>query len=164
MECPTAPRVILLRLRCDGYVRRGAQEIEEKLFVHARRLLTLWKQEHERMYGEGSWEKAEMPLPDNIGLHRLSENAVIMSDTCNAARATKRLLAEMAEAAGRERIGTEAWSTMPEEEQQRKVKCHLGDCHDHLRNIIIKAMAGEATTFLKDRLEDSRNNATRMEE
>jgi hypothetical protein len=132
-----------------------SQEIEEKLFAHARRRLTLWKKEHERMYGEGSWEKAEMPPPDNIGLHRLSENAVLMSDTCNAARATKRLLAEMAEAAGRERIGTEAWSSMTEEEQQRKVKCHLGDCHDHLRNIIIKAMAGEATTFLKDRLEDS---------
>lgn len=107
------------------------------------------------MHGVGSWEKADMPSPENVGLHRLSENAVLMSDTCNAARATKRLVAEMAEAAGRAKIGDAAWEKMSEEEQQQKVKVHLGDCHGHLRNIIIKAMAGGATEFLKDKLEDS---------
>ena len=84
------------------------------------------------MYGKGSWEKAKMLSADNIGIHRLSENAVLMSDTCNAARATKRLLAEMAEKAGRERLGTEAWENMTEEEREAKCKCHVGDCHDHL--------------------------------
>lgn len=79
------------------------------------------------MHGVGSWEKADMPSPENVGLHRLSENAVLMSDTCNAARATKRLVAEMAEAAGRAKIGDAAWEKMSEEEQQQKVKVHLGD-------------------------------------
>ena len=141
-----------------GTAEHLSKEIEGKLFSHARRLLTLWKEEHERMFGEGSWAKADMPSADNIGLHRLSENAVIMSDTCNAARATKRLLAEMAEKAGRERLGTEAWEKMSEEEREEKVKCHLGDCHDHMRNIIIKAMATAATEFLKDKLADSLEN------
>ena len=142
-------------LTAGGTAEHISKEIEVKLFQHARRLLTLWKEEHEGKYGEGSWEKAEMPSPDNIGLHRLSENAVIMSDTCNAARATKRLLAEMAEKAGRERIGDEAWEEMSEEEREEKVRCHLGDCHDHMRNIIIKAMAAAATSFLEGKLADS---------
>ena len=35
-----------------------------------------------------------------------------MSDTCNGARATKRLLAAMAELEGQKKIGTEAWEAM----------------------------------------------------
>jgi len=142
-------------LTAGGTAEAISQDIEHKLFAHARRLLTLWKEEHERMYGPGSWEKASMPSPSNIGMHRLSENAVLMSDTCNAARATKRLLAEMAEKAGRERIGTEAWEGMSEEEREKACKCHLGDCHDHMRNILIKAMAEAATDYLKGELDDS---------
>ena len=142
-------------LTAGGTAEAISQDIELKLFAHARRLLTLWKEEHERMYGTGSWAKASMPLADNIGLHRLSENAVLMSDTCNAARATKRLLAEMAEKAGMDRLGTEVWEKLSEAEREAKVKCHLGDCHDHLRNIIIKAMAEKATEYLKGHLGDS---------
>ena len=141
-------------LTAGGTAEHISKQIEEKLFAHARRLLTLWKEEHEDMY-PGTWDSSGMPSPDNIGLHRLSENAVIMSDTCNPARATKRLLAEMAEKAGRERIGTEAWEKLSEEEREEKVKCHLGDCHDHMRNIIIKAMSTAATTFLESKLADS---------
>jgi hypothetical protein len=37
-----------------------------------------------------------------------------MSDTCNGARATKRLLAAMAELAGQKQIGAEAWAAMNE--------------------------------------------------
>ena len=142
-------------LTAGGTAEKLSKEIEVKLFAHARRLLTIWKEEHEKMHGVGSWAKADMPAPDNVGLHRLAENAVIMSDTCNAARATKRLVAEMAEAAGRAKIGADVWEKMSEEEQQKKVKCHLGDCHGHLRNIIVKAMCGQATEYLKDKLGDS---------
>ena len=41
-------------------------------------------------------------------MHRLSENTLLMSDTCNGARKLKQLLAEMAEAAGRAKLGEEA--------------------------------------------------------
>jgi len=38
-------------------------------------------------------------------MHRLSEKTMLQSDTCNAARATKALVAEMAEAASRDKHG-----------------------------------------------------------
>ena len=66
----------------------------------------------------------------------------------------------MAEKAGRERIGSEAWDKMSEPERERQCKCHLGDCHDHLRNIIIKAMATAATDYLKVKLGDSLDEFT----
>ena len=78
-----------------------------------------------------------------------------MSDTCNAARAAKRLLATAAEAAGRLAIGDEAWAAMSEAERERACNCFIGDCHQHLRNIIINAMAIAATAHLKDILEES---------
>lgn len=76
-------------LTAGGTAQEISKDIEEKLFAHARRLLNLWKDEHESMHGKGSWAKAKMPPADNVGLHRLSENAVLMSDTCNAARAVR---------------------------------------------------------------------------
>ena len=48
-------------LTTGGTAKEIAADIDEKLFTHARRLLTLWKAEHERMHAEGSWEKAGMP-------------------------------------------------------------------------------------------------------
>ena len=77
-----------------------------------------------------------------------------MSDTCNAARAAKRLLAEAAEAASRLMIGDEKWAEMSEAERERKCTAFIGDCHQHLRNIIINAMAIAATAHLKEKLED----------
>ena len=39
------------------------------------------------------------------------------------------MLAEMAEAAGRAKLGEEAWAKMSEVERAAKVKTHLGDCN-----------------------------------
>ena len=69
---------------------------------------------HERLHGEGSWAAANAADPESIGLHRLSEHTLIMSDTCNGARATKRLLAAMAELHGQKQVGAEAWAAMSE--------------------------------------------------
>ena len=41
-----------------------------------------------------------------------------------------------------------------QEEQAAKCKSHLGDCHQHLRNIIIKGMTLKATEILQLKLED----------
>jgi hypothetical protein len=122
--------------------------------VHGRRLLTEWRQWHEKLFGAGSWAKAGGPEPDCIGLHRLSEETLIMSDTCNAARACKRLLATMAEAAGQAKIGEDVWAAMSEAERDTTCKAYLGDCHQHLRNIIINAMALKATEHLKVELSE----------
>ena len=70
------------------------KHIESRIFSHSRRLLTEWKAEYERENSQGSWAAAGYPSPDNIGLHRLAEDTVLSTDTCNGARCTRRLLAE----------------------------------------------------------------------
>ena len=78
-----------------------------------------------------------------------------MSDTCNAARACKRLIAEAAMAAGKEKIGEQIWAEMTEEQRASKCKVYIGECHAHLRNIIINAMQQGATASLEEELRDS---------
>jgi hypothetical protein len=92
--------------------------------------------------------------PENIGLHRLSDDTVLMTDTCNGARCTKRLLAEVIMQAIKEKVGADAWEAMSEEERDRKYKVFRGDCWQHLRNIMIDAMAAKGDEVVKERLRD----------
>ena len=80
-----------------------------------RKLLIGWRSCHQARFGEGSWAAAG-PDPECIGMHRLSERTMLQSDTCNAARATKALVAEMAEAASRDKHGISDadWEAMDE--------------------------------------------------
>ena len=91
-------------LTAGGTAKQIAKEIEEKIFLHLRKLLIGWRSCHQARFGEGSWAAAG-PDPECIGMHRLSERTMLQSDTCNAARATKALVAEMAEAASRDKHG-----------------------------------------------------------
>ena len=77
-----------------------------------------------------------------------------MGDTCNGERKAKRLVASAAEAAKRLEIGDEAWEAMSEDARTTSCKAYIGDCHNHLRNIIVNAMATSATDLLKNALED----------
>jgi len=108
----------------SGKAAHLAAAIEKDIFSHGRTLLTGWSAQHEKMFGGGSWAAAGGPAPDSIGLHRLSKHAVLVSDTCNGARATKRLVAAQAEAAGREKLGIspEVWEAMSEAEREAKCK------------------------------------------
>jgi hypothetical protein len=95
-------------LTAGGTAKQISKEIEEKIFMHLRKLLVGWRRCHEARFGEGSWAAAGArggPDPECIGMHRLSERTLLQSDTCNAARATKALVAEMAEAASRDKHG-----------------------------------------------------------
>ena len=147
-------------LTAGGTAEAISRGIDRKIFAHARRLLTEWSAAHEKMYGKGSWAAAGGPSPESIGLHRLSEETLLMSDTCNAARACKRLVAVAAVSAGKEAIGEEAWVAMTEQQRDAKVKVYVGECHAHLRNIIINAMQLRATESLKDELRDSLSEFT----
>ena len=40
-----------------------------------------------------------------------------------------------------EKVGKQEWEKMSEEERDKKYKVFRGDCWQHLRNIIIQAMA-----------------------
>lgn len=67
-----------------------ATQIEDMCFVRLRDLLSTWQQYHRRMYPTVQWSG---PDPQLCSLHRLAGGGALMSDTCNAARKTKRLLA-----------------------------------------------------------------------
>ena len=142
-------------LTAGGTAAAIAWSIDRKIFTHARELLVKWRAAHEKQYGEGSWVAAGGPDPESIGIHRLSEESLLMSDTCNAVRACKLLVAEAARKAGREQVGDEAWEQLTEEQQHAKCRVYIGQCHQHLRNIIINAMQLKATDSLKQKLADS---------
>ena len=78
-----------------------------------------------------------------------------MSDTCNAARCTKRLLGDAIMKTMQEKIGAEAWEAMSVEERNSKFRFYRADCWQHLRNIIIEAMSQAGTACLKDTLSES---------
>jgi hypothetical protein len=78
-----------------GTSKAVLKHIEQNVFAYSRRILVLWQQESEKMQ-PGSWAAAGGPSPENIGLHRLCEDTVLMTDTCNGARCTKRMCADTA--------------------------------------------------------------------
>eukprot|EP00966_Prymnesium_polylepis_P067687 1572441-Prymnesium_polylepis.1 len=142
-------------LTAGGTAEAIAWAIDSKIFAHARRLIKEWSAAHEAKFGEGSWAAAGGPSPESIGMHRLGESTLLLTDTCNAARAAKRLVAEAAIAAGKERIGEQRWAAMTEVQRDAECKVYIGQCHQHLRNIIINAMQSAATEELNLLLADS---------
>ena len=142
-------------LIAGGKATEVAAAIDKKIFQHGRTLLRRWKERHEKRNGAGSWALAGGPDPEALGLHRLTEHTTIISDTCNAARAAKRLLAEMAMEAAKEKMGADAWDALSEDERSKQVAIYLGDCSGHLRNIIINAMVLAGSSYLSSELSDS---------
>ena len=49
-----------------------------------------------------------------------------------------------------EKVGSEAWEAMSAEERNKKYKVYRGDCWQHLRNIMIDAMAKTGNDYVKD--------------
>jgi hypothetical protein len=97
--------------------------IETRILAHSRNMLTCWMQAYEKHNGgAGSWARAGGPSPENIGLHRLAEDTVLMTDTCHGARCTKRLLAEAVMRTIQAKVGEEAWEALSPEERDRKYK------------------------------------------
>ena len=143
-------------LIAGGKAQQVASAVESKIFSHARWLLIRWREVHEKRFGKDSWVRDGGPDPERIGLHRLADHTTLMSDTCNAARACKRLLAEMCMEAAKVKAGitTQQWDAMSEVERDSKMAVYLGDCGGHLRNIVINAMSLKASEFLKTQLRD----------
>ena len=77
-----------------GTSKAVLKHIETRILAYSRAILAKWVEVHEKQHGLGSWAAAGGPSPENIGLHRLCEDTVLMTDTCNGARCTKRLLTE----------------------------------------------------------------------
>ena len=137
-----------------GTSRAVLEHIERRILGYSRNLLSSFMQHFEKKHGAGSWARVGGPSPENIGLHRLCEDTVLMTDTCNGARCTKRMLAEAIIETIKEKVGAEAWEAMSIEERNRKYKLYRGDCWQHLRNIIIDAMAAKGDEVVKQKLSD----------
>ena len=134
-----------------GTAEQVSAAMESKLFAHCRKLLRKWKEVYERMCGKDTWP---YPDPSRLGYHQLG-GALIMSDTCNAARAAKRLIMEQAARAIEDDIGAEAWAKLSADEKAKHTQCYVGDCMQHLRNIFLDAMHAAATKHLTLELEES---------
>lgn len=126
--------------------------METKVFARSRKLLAKWRDIYEDRHGKGSWPG---PNPTQLGYHRLA-GSLIMSDTCNSARAAKKMIMDMA-AAEVEQLARDAgtWDGMCAAEKEKATTCYVGDCMQHLRNILIDAMAEAGANLLKDELKES---------
>ena len=54
-----------------------------------------------------------------------------------------------------EKVGTEAWEAMSADERNAKYKVYRADCWQHLRNIMIEAMARKGDELVQDAVKDS---------
>ena len=142
-------------LPSGGTSKAVMEHIETRIFAYSRDVLGSWIAQHEKLNGEGSWAAVGGPSPDSIGLHRLAEDTVLMTDTCNAARCTRRLLGESIMRTMQEKVGTEAWEAMSIEERNEKYRFYRADCWQHLRNVLIKAMATASSSFLKEKMSEN---------
>jgi len=135
-----------------GTAEQVAHAPETRVFGRGRLALQGWADMHEKMWGAGSWSG---PLAKALGLHRLGGGALVMSDTCNGARAAKRLVIQRIAAAVAADFGPEEWAKLSEAVQLTAACARAGDCMQHLRNIMLDAMSAAATAHLKEVLEDS---------
>ena len=141
-------------------------EIESKCFERLRGLLRGFKAHFEKLNPGKTFDG---PDPERCSLYRLAGGGAVISDTCNAARKAKRLLAELiqkqAERTLRARMGDAAWEALGEEARAEKLRVHQLDCWQHLRNIILGAMSAAQTRHVKAELEnflDKFSSAERM--
>lgn len=86
-------------------------EIEDKCFLRLRELLRLWGEYHQRMFPEARWTG---PDPNNYSLHRLAGGGALMSDTCNGARKTKRLLTALIQKQAEAALRDASYGDQPE--------------------------------------------------
>lgn len=81
------------------------------------------------------------PDPAQCSLRRLGGGGVLITDTCNTARKSRQLLAELIARQVEEHLGTEKWGAMTEQERESAVRTHNVDCWQHLRNIFLAEMS-----------------------
>ena len=141
-------------LMAGGTAEKTVEHIKNEIFGHGKVLLTKWMEYHEAKFGSGSYLADGGASPDSIGLHRLSERVLVQGDSCATMRKVQRLIVSEAEAAGRARIGEEAWANMTEPQRALTCKTYTANCHGHLRNIVIKGMMAKAVEWLRAELQD----------
>lgn len=132
--------VILRAAYCPlgGTSALQVQSIEAKCFSRLRDSLRRWKETFQKMYPQEEWTG---PDPRLCSLHRLGGGGALVTDTCNAARKARELLADLIAQQVRADIGSEAWDHMSEDDRDKAVRTHQVDCWQHLRNIFLAEMS-----------------------
>eukprot|EP00966_Prymnesium_polylepis_P279670 6461100-Prymnesium_polylepis.1 len=92
------------------------------------------------------------PDPEDLGLHQLGGGGGLASDTCSTARKTRRLLKERIAALVQEALGSE-WDKLDEEAQAARVRVHVIDCYNHMRNIFLAEMSRSQAAHVKAALQ-----------
>lgn len=75
-----------------------------------------------------------------------------MSDTCNAARKAKKLLADLIAREVEMDLGSEQWNRLSEDEQKSATRTHQCDCWQHLRNIFLAEMSRRQAAHVQQEL------------
>ena len=74
-------------LTAGGTSEALAKHLETKHLSHGRELLECWRTYHEKLWGAGAWERDGGAEPQQVGVHRLSENTLLMrGEKCGRAR------------------------------------------------------------------------------
>jgi hypothetical protein len=136
---------------CGGTAEKVKESIE-RLFEHMGRLLQLLRETYEKRFGRGSYPG---PDPKRLGTDLLGEGCLLLTDTCNTARATRRCVQEMVAKAVEVKYGAEAWAALSSAERDSKALALNGGCWQHMRNIFLDAMTAIVNSHLKSALEDS---------
>lgn len=128
-------------------------EIESKCFERLRSLLRMWKEYHDKLFPDREYSG---PSAELCSLFRLAGGGALQSDTCNAARKAKRLLRELAQSQAEEwwrgELGDAAWEALSDEARNEKLRMHLLDCHQHIRNIFLGHMSRKLSEHMKQEL------------
>lgn len=137
--------VVLRAAYCPigGTSEKCVESIDKRCFSRLRDMLRRWEAKFHEMYPQEEWTG---PDASRCALHRLGGGGAIMSDTCNTARRSKKLLAEAIAKDVQEHLGSDAWGSMSTDEREAAVRTHQHDCWQHLRNIFLAEMSAAQVT------------------
>lgn len=143
--------VILRAAYCPmgGTSDKVVKSVDQRCFARLRDMLRRWEAKFREMFPDEAWTG---PDPSRVGLHRLGGGGAIMSDTCNGARLSKKLLASLIAEQVQSELGIDTWEAMTEAEQEAATRTHLHDCWQHLRNIFLQEMSKAQAAHMRDEL------------
>lgn len=144
--------VILRAAYCPygGTSELVVKSIDERCCARLREFLRRWRQQFLKMFPDATWTGPDANL---CSLHRLGGGGSIMSDTCNAARCAKRLLADLVGKQVQQHLGDDRWEEMTEDERECAIRVHQLDCWGHMRNIFLDHMSSALAAHVKEELQ-----------
>ena len=141
-----------------AYIARGAtSELEANgvlsMFERGREKLGWWIDIVREEYPGVDFGESAIPDPELCTLGRLGGGGAVTSDTCNQARKTCKILAQLIADDVKRTTGPEAWAALSEAEQKKKTRTVVTECWHHLRNIWLNGgFVKQITELLKEQI------------